>query len=325
MPARSPGRARQHVRAAAALREGAGQGPNRRTCRRATTCSSSVTWQSTAPASDDRDAEGLERPGAVRRDSNRKSRELRLFYWYRPPGDKRKPAPRRGSARTRRHFFGRHEAVAQPLSRRQRITETHGCNCGGGHMVNRNGAISAPAAACVRERGGCGDAAGNALSEPRGGSSGHHPRHPVGRRSVDGAVVWGARRPPRACGSRPRPATASAISSPRRMSMRCRRATSPPRRCSRIAGRTGIFYRVAFEDLSAPLERRPGGRPFPHPGCRSRRFVRLVGDTAAEGHRCSARRHAHLCDDAAQPAGFLHPLRRQHLCRMPARRRAEAP
>ncbi len=43
-----PERARQHLRAAAALRQGAGQGRRRRTCRRATACSSSATWRSTA-------------------------------------------------------------------------------------------------------------------------------------------------------------------------------------------------------------------------------------------------------------------------------------
>ena len=45
-----PGAARQHVRAAAALREGAAPRAGRRTCRRASACSSSATWRSTAPA-----------------------------------------------------------------------------------------------------------------------------------------------------------------------------------------------------------------------------------------------------------------------------------
>ena len=81
-----------------------------------------------------------------------------------------------------------------------------------------------------------------------------------------------------------------------------------------------IFYRVRFENLdesgiagetqlghfrTAPAERR------------SVSFV-WSGDTPGPGlgHRSLARRPAHLPDHARQSSGFLHPLRRSHLCRL---------
>ena len=86
-----------------------------------------------------------------------------------------------------------------------------------------------------------------------------------------------------------------------------------------------IFYRVRFQDLRlADHRRRAACRALPHRAGRpALDLVRLVGRHRRPGlgHRRGARRHAHLRDHAAQPPGFLHPLRRQHLCRRPDRRR----
>ena len=89
-----------------------------------------------------------------------------------------------------------------------------------------------------------------------------------------------------------------------------------------------IFYRVHFQDLSSPTDRRrAGGRPLSHCACRSPLdLFRLVGRHRRTrlGHRRSARRPAHLCHHAAEPAGLLHPQWRHDLRRRADFGRAEA-
>ena len=95
----------------------------------------------------------------------------------------------------------------------------------------------------------------------------------------------------------------------------------------RPAGRSGHLLSRALPRYRVADDRgRAAGRPLPHGAeRRARRVVRVVRRHRGRlGHRRVARRHAHLRDDAAQSAGFLHPLRRQHLCRVPAWARAEA-
>ena len=105
-------------------------------------------------------------------------------------------------------------------------------------------------------------------------------------------------------------------------------ATSPQRRCSMDCPRgQDIFYRASFEDRGISPARGSAGRALSHRAARSSLdLVRMVGRHRRPGlgHRRGARRLSHLRDDAAQPSRFLHPLRRQHLRRLPDRRRADA-
>ena len=82
-----------------------------------------------------------------------------------------------------------------------------------------------------------------------------------------------------------------------------------------------IFYRVRFEDLAAPTisSEAQVGRFRTAPN--DRRSVSFVwsGDTAGQGWgideaRGGMRTYATMLQ---QPAGLLHPFRRQHLCRLP--------
>ena len=83
-----------------------------------------------------------------------------------------------------------------------------------------------------------------------------------------------------------------------------------------------IFYRISFQDLSSRGVRRTADRALPHAAERPAfDLVPMVGryDGPGLGHRRRARRHAHLWRHASQSARLLHPLRRQHLCRLPDR------
>ena len=90
-----------------------------------------------------------------------------------------------------------------------------------------------------------------------------------------------------------------------------------------------IFYRVRFEDLSSPTHRRARRRSAASaPRRTTGATVSFVwsGDTAGQGWgideaRGGMRTYATML---RQPAGLLHPFRRQHLCRLPDRARAEA-
>ena len=92
------------------------------------------------------------------------------------------------------------------------------------------------------------------------------------------------------------------------------------------AGRAGhvLSHPVPGSFVSDGAER-AAGRALSH---RAERppldLVRLVGRYRGLGHRRGARRHAHLRDHGEMPAGFLHPFRRPHLCRLPDPRGAEA-
>ena len=86
-----------------------------------------------------------------------------------------------------------------------------------------------------------------------------------------------------------------------------------------------IFYRVRFQNLRrrrSSANRRSGASAPRRRAALD--LVPLVGRHRRPrlGHRRGARRHAHLRDHAAQPARLLHPLRRQHLRRLPDRRAA---
>ena len=151
----------------------------------------------------------------------------------------------------------------------------------------------------------------------------HHPRHPI-RRRLASIPAWSGRAPtgPRACWSKSRPPTASTTSAARSRSTRCRRATSPPRRCSRISRRvrTSSIASGSRTLASPTILQRSAGRPLPHRAERAALgLVCLVGRHRGPrlGHRRVARRHAHLRDHAAPAPGLLHPLRRQHLRRLP--------
>ena len=154
-------------------------------------------------------------------------------------------------------------------------------------MATRNGAISRRRLLASASAAGARDAAGNALSEPRGGPAAHHPRHPVGRRLGRLRRGVGARRPARAHAGRGRDHRQLSQHHPaRRMSTRCRRATSPPRCCSKDC-RAGqdIFYRVRVPgSVVAGDRRRAAGRALPHrAGARAIGFVRLVGRHRGQG------------------------------------------
>ena len=82
-----------------------------------------------------------------------------------------------------------------------------------------------------------------------------------------------------------------------------------------------IFYRVSFADLSAPTissETQIGHfRTAPdEPRDIYLRLVRRHGRPGL-GHRRGARRISDLRDHARKSPGLLHPLRRQHLRRLP--------
>ena len=147
--------------------------------------------------------------------------------------------------------------------------------------------------------------------------------------SIDLRRGLGARRPAVAHAGRGRDhRQLQATSATRPSSTRCRRATSPPRRCSKTCrpGRTSSTA-SASRICRRRRSRRAAGRALPHRAGRpALGVVRLVGRhrRAGLGHRRVARRHAHLRDDAEQPAGLLHPLRRQHLRRLSDRAAAEA-
>ena len=90
-----------------------------------------------------------------------------------------------------------------------------------------------------------------------------------------------------------------------------------------------IFYRISFADLSAPtISSEIADRPFPHRAEPTpRHLLRLVRRHGRPrlGHRRGARGISHLRHHAAKSPGLLHPLRRQHLCRLPDPLRARSP
>ena len=86
----------------------------------------------------------------------------------------------------------------------------------------------------------------------------------------------------------------------------------------RVASRAGYFLSRALREYRGGRDfRRIPGRAFPHrAGGTPLGVVRLVRRYRGPGlgHRSRARRYANVSHHAGEPAGFLHPLRRPHLC-----------
>ena len=146
--------------------------------------------------------------------------------------------------------------------------------------------------------------------------------------SIDSAVHLGARRPARPHAGGDRDHGQLQDHPPRRLRRRAAGERFHRQGADRRpAGGAGhLLSRPLPGSVLADDRRRAGDRPLPHRAGRpALDLVRMVGRHRRPGlgHRRGPRRHAHLRDDAAQPAGFLHPQRRHHLCRRPDPRRAE--
>ena len=163
-------------------------------------------------------------------------------------------------------------------------------------------------------------------SQPRGRPAVDHARHPVGRRVDRFRRGLGARRPAGAHAGRGRDHRQLQDHPQRGLRRRaCRKAISPPR--SLLEGSAGGPGHLLPRPVRGHWRRRPlssepqVGRFRTAPS--ERRSVSFVwsGDTAGQGWgideaRGGMRTYATML---RQPAGLLHPFRRQHLCRLPDR------
>ena len=152
----------------------------------------------------------------------------------------------------------------------------------------------------------------------------HHARHPVGRRLDRFRRGLGARRPAVAHAGRGRDHRQLQRHPQRgRRRRACRKAISPPRRCSKdLPAGQDIFYRVRFEDHVVPDDHRASRRsgasaPRRTTGARSRSSGRATprARAGASTRRAAACAPTRPCCDN-RPDFFIHS-RRQHLCRLP--------
>ena len=144
--------------------------------------------------------------------------------------------------------------------------------------------------------------------------------------------AWSGRAPtgPRACWSRSRPPRASRPSAaPSSVDALPETDFTAKALIENLPAGQDIFYRIRFQDhvvadVTWASRRSDASAPRRATGARSRSL--WSGDTGGQrlGHRRGARRHARLCGHAQSTPGFLHPLRRSHLRRLPDLAAAEA-
>ena len=166
-----------------------------------------------------------------------------------------------------------------------------------------------------------------AVAELRAGPGADHPRRAIGRRVDRFRRGLGARRPSLADAGRGR----DHRQLPRHQERGVRRCAAGNRFHRQGADRrpaAGPGHLLSHQLPGSVLGRvrRGADRALPHAVERTALgLVPVVGrhDGPGLGHRRGARRHAHLRHHAQQSARLLHPLRRQHLCRLPDRRGKE--